>query len=545
MATSTFTSSNGRQLVKRSPTALRLAPLVLILAAAFAPLPALSQQLATAPPEATFTVTGFEISGENPIGNDKSQEVLKPYLGPQTDITRLEAARRALADAIHNSGVGLYRVVLPPQEVNGVVRLVIAKIPITAITVTGEKYFSEGNIRASVPALAVGETPNMTIVERDLEQANDNPDKHTTVKFAEDPNSNGITAELHADDKSPWSVTLGANNTGTGSQGGEARILGYLQYADLFGKDQTIGLAYTTSPEDPNEVKQYGIYYKAPIYTWGGFFSASHSYSSTQTGALGSGQVITGAGEISGIAYTQLLNPMGSYKSSAAIGLDDKVFRSPTLDGLGQIGGNVRDRPVSLSYVGNYDGNWGTMGWSGELDHNLTGGAYNNADAYTANRYKATQYWTALRLGYNVESPLWMGFALAVRLNGQYSWQPLIQGEEFGIGGASSVRGAPERAVIGDTGLSSSIEVYTPELGYNVRALVFTDSGFVIRKYPVVGEPDRDALQSVGVGLRWNYAQTAQFSLDWGYIVHGADYPSIPTGANRVSANLLYTFNAF
>ena len=153
MAAPSLTIDNGRKLVKRSSTALRLAPLVLALAAAFGPLPSYAQQLSSAPPEASFTVTGFDVTGDNPIGADRTQEVLKPFLGPQTSITNLEAAPRALAEAIRSAGSGLYRVVLPPQEVTGTVHLVVAKIPITAVTVTGEKYFSEGNIRASVPSL--------------------------------------------------------------------------------------------------------------------------------------------------------------------------------------------------------------------------------------------------------------------------------------------------------------------------------------------------------------------------------------------------------
>ncbi len=533
----------GRKHVNRSLTALRLAPLVLALASAFGAAPALAQNLSTPAPEASFTVTGFEISGENPIGDARAQAVLQPFVGPQTDITRLEAARRALADAIRTSNVGLYRVVLPPQEVNGTVKLVVAKIPVTAVTVSGSHYFTEGNIRASVPSLTAGDTPNMTHVERDLEQANDNPAKHTTVKFAEDATGQGISADIHVEDKNPWSFTVGANNTGTASQGGEARLLGYLQYANLFDRDEVLGLAYTTSPANPDEVKQYGIYFKAPLYAWGGFISASHSYSSTSTGALGSGQTITGAGDITGIAYTQLIEPLGPYKSSVAIGLDDKLFKSPVLEGIGEIGGPVRSRPISLAYVGNYDGTWGTAGFNLEVDHNISSGANNDTASYQANRADATTSWNALRMGYNVTSPIWRGFSLAVRVLGQYSPDALIQGEQFGLGGASSVRGAPERVVIGDSGLSSSIEVYSPEIYWNLRALVFTDAGFVTRHDPVPGQPDRDQLQSVGFGFRWTYAQSAQVAVDWGYLTKGSSYPSIPAGSNRVSANLLYTFN--
>jgi hemolysin activation/secretion protein len=338
-------------------------------------------------------------------------------------------------------------------------------------------------------------------------------------------------------------VTLGANNTGDPAEGGEARVLAYLQYANLFNMDQTLGFAYTTAPSDSSGVKQYGLYYKAPIYFLGGVVSASHSYSTTSSGALGSGQVITGAGTIDGIAYTQLFSPIGAYKSSVALGLDDKLFRAPTIGTAELTGGDVRSTPISLAYTANYEGSWGTNNFSIEVDHNLTAGSHNDDESYNANRVGASNDWNALRVNYTLGVPLYRGFALNVRVVGQYSSDALIQGEEFGLGGASSVRGAEERAVIGDSGASSTFEIYTPNLGQNVRLLAFSDNGFVTRHDPVIGQSSRDQLQSVGVGLRWTYLQFAQFAIDYGYITKGSQYPTIPSGTQRIHANLLYTFN--
>jgi len=528
--------------VNRPLFAPRLLPLALALSAALAASPVLAQSI-NAAPDATFEVTGFEVMGDNPLNADATQAALRPFVGPNQDIYKLEAAREALAEAIRSAGLGLYRVVLPPQDAVGTIKLTVTKIPLVAINVAGEKYFSEANIRASLPALVVGDTPDMRIVARDLELANDDTAKHTALRFGEAPDGSGIVANVDVTDKSPWSLTVGANNTGDPAEGGETRILAYLQYANLFNLDQTLGFAYTTAPNDTSGVKQYGIYYKAPIYAWGGVVSASHSYSTTSSGALGSGQVITGAGTIDGIAYTQLLSPIGAYKSSLALGLDDKLFRSPTLDQAQLTGGDVRSRPISLAYTGNYEANWGTSNFNIEIDHNLGSGSHNDEQSYNANRVGANNDWNALRVNYSLGVPLPRGFALNVRLVGQYSSDALIQGEEFGLGGASSIRGAEERAVVGDSGASSSLELYTPDLGYNVKLLAFSDNGFVTRHDPVVGQSSRDQLQSLGVGLRWTYLQSAQFALDYGYIVHGSEYPTIPSGTQRLHANLLYTFN--
>lgn len=516
---------------------------MLAIAAAFGTAPALAQQTISAAPDVTFAVTGFEVTGDNPLGADTTQSTLKPYIGPAENLTQLEQARQALAAAIRDAGLGLYRVTLPPQDAVGTIKLVVAKIPLVAVNVSGEKYFTEANIRASIPALVVGDTPDMRVVARNLEEANDNPAKHTTVKFGEAADGSGIEASIDVADKSPWSLTVGANNTGNPAEGGETRVLGYLQYANLFNLDQTLGFAYTTAPGDSGGIKQYGIYYKAPIYPWGGLVSASRSYSTTSSGALGSGQVITGAGTIDGIAYTQLFSPIGAYKSSVSVGIDDKLFRAPTIGTTDLTGGDVRSRPLSVAYTGNYEGSWGVNNFSVEFDHNISSGNHNDDEAYNANRVDARTDWNALRVNYTLGMPLYKGFALNVRVAGQFSSDALIQGEAFGIGGASSVRGAEERAVIGDSGASSSFEIYTPDLGANVRLLAFSDNGFVTRHDPVVGQSSRDQLQSLGVGLRWTYLQAAQFALDYGYITKGSQYPTIPSGTQRLHANLLYTFN--
>ena len=48
---------------------------------------------------------------------------------------------------------------------------------------------------------------------------------------------------------------------------------------------------------------------------------------------------------------------------------------------------------------------------------------------------------------------------LSARLDGQWSDEPLIPGEQFGIGGARSVRGYEEREASGDSGFFVSAEL--------------------------------------------------------------------------------------
>ena len=497
---------------------------------------------AGAPPEASFTVSRFEVTGDNPLDAARTQEILKPYLGAQQGIAGLESARAALDAAVRAAGFSLYHVTLPPQDTIDVIRINVGRVKIVHVEVRGQKYFDEANIRASVPALVAGETPDIRAVARDLEIANDDPAKHTTLGLKGSDTDDGIDAVLQTADRDPLSLTVGYNTSGNDDQGGRGRVVGYLQDANLFGLDQVAGLAYTTSPSEPDQVKQYGVYYKAPIYNWGGAFSASYSYSSVSTGALGSGQVVTGAGRTTGVSYTEYLYPIGSYRSSVALGFDDKLFVSPVINGATAPGGDVRSRPVSATYVASYTPSWGTLSLNLEYDKNLNSGAYNTDASYSANRFGATNDWDALRLVGSVAVPFAHGWAFSSVVRGQYSSDPLIAGEQFGLGGAASIRGAEERAVTGDSGVAATVEIYTPELYTGLRLLGFSDNGYIERHDPVAGETSHETLQSVGVGLRYSWQNAAQVSVDYGYITHGSRYPSVPTGSSRVHANLTYTF---
>ena len=64
--------------------------------------------------------------------------------------------------------------------------------------------------------------------------------------------------------------------------------------------------------------------------------------------------------------------------------------------------------------------------------------------------------------------------------DGQLSSYLLLPSEQFGAGGASSVRGYPERTISGDEGFYANFELYTPELNKyarwpaaSLRALLF------------------------------------------------------------------------
>jgi hemolysin activation/secretion protein len=131
----------------------------------------------------------------------------------------------------------------------------------------------------------------------------------------------------------------------------------------------------------------------------------------------------------------------------------------------------------------------------------------------------------------------------------QYSPDLLISGEQFGLGGLGSVRGTEiERPLSGDSGISGTFEVHTPELAAGLRLLGFVDGGYIANNEPNTGlKPSSDRIASVGAGLRYGIGQFA-VSADYGRLVVGsrvsrAANPSAPRrGDDRVYLNLSVRF---
>ena len=134
-------------------------------------------------PVVRFVVSGFEVSGENPIDADETQRILDEYTGEYVGLDGLLAVVDAFQAELNTRGFAFRRVILPPQTLDGgVVALKIVPIKIASVTVAGADYFSEANILRSVPALRADVSPSQDLLSGSLELANRHPSKQVTVR---------------------------------------------------------------------------------------------------------------------------------------------------------------------------------------------------------------------------------------------------------------------------------------------------------------------------------------------------------------------------
>ena len=517
---------------------------------------ALAQAQTTQPAApATVEVPRFEIrrylfEGASLIPQAELERRTHAYTGKQRSFADVQRALEAVERAYGEAGYNAVQVVLPEQELErGEVRFEVAEARVARVVVEGNKYFDEANIRASVPSLAPGSAPNIGRVARDLRVANENPSKKATVLLRSGQSEGTVDAVVRVidEDWQKWSVTI--DNSGA-SETGRLRIGLGMQNANFGYNDhvltlQYVGAPYQDSPDDtsPSQLSPVpsrrvlilGAGYHVPLYALGDSLDFVAGYSNVNSGVVQGLFNVAGAGTIFGGRYTRNLDPIDEYEHRAAFGFDYRAYDNSGVRLVGsstQLIPDVTVHPWSLGYGGQLRGAQSETFFSTDYLQNLPGGSDGTQATFCAVRTSASGQcaparYKVARAGFNHSQALPSDWQARFAMNGQWTRDQLVPGEQFGLGGMDSVRGFFTRELAGDVGYRGSVELYTPDLGVRsgidglrARALAFVDWGLVRRNQPSPGEIAREGVSSTGVGLRVAYERQLIFAADVGYVLN-------------------------
>lgn len=477
-------------------------------------------------PSPSFVIRGFDITGDNPLADGEVSRILAPYLRTDATIETLQKATAALESALKDKGFTLYRVALPPQEVGRTVTLNIVKFVIGKISIEGRERYSEANIRASLPELKEGSAPNFRTLAVQTAIANESQGRQLQVAVKESEDTDKIDVRIIVKESKPWSLSVSESNTGSSATGNDRLTLAGT-HSNVMDRDHQLTAAYTTSLERPNDVRQFGLNYRVPLYRLGGVVGMSYTHSDV-VGNFGTFNS-TGAGQTFGLNYNHYLPPEGGYRGNIIVGLDHKQFDVTHINGAPLAGQMVRrSQPLTLGYNARVESDSQIWGYNLDVAANLPGGPGNDVTSYQSEDPRVTTAsWKVLRGGANYLTGFANGWLLGVRGQFQFSTDALISGEQFGLGGASSVRGVGERPLSGDSGLQLTTEVTTRELAPGLRMLGFVDAGWLSNKNPNGNpKPASDSLSSAGVGLRYSLPSMT-VSADFGRVLGGSTLPYV------------------
>ncbi len=479
-----------------------------------------------------FRIVRFEIEGNTLLSTTEIKRVVAPYTGDDKDFGDIQRGLEALEQTYRKHGYGTVQVMLPEQDItHGVVRLQVVEPHISKITIEGNKYFNAANIRASLPTLKEGVMPSSQAIARNLQLLDENPTKHTTVLLRSGDVDNEKDAIIKIQDEKPLRYFATLDNSGIKETGDERLGLGF-QDSNLFNRDQILTVQYQTSPTQVNDVKIFGAGYHIPLYALTSSLDFFAGYSDVDAGTLANLFSVSGSGTIYGARYNFYLPKFGEYEQKISAGLDYRAYQNEVLfNGIGLVP-DITVHPASLTYSGLWRMNQAQLQFYVSLVQNVFPGGSDDTDAdFKNSRADARADYRLWRFGATYERLLPKDWQLRANLVGQQTSDALVLGEQFGFGGADSVRGFNLREVSNDSGYSTNLELYTPDFGSQVklpgqdvhlRALVFYDMGTVSRNSPQPGEISGQSGASVGIG--WRLAVGKHFNLraDWAYVVDAA-----------------------
>jgi len=228
-----------------------------------------------------------------------------------------------------------------------------------------------------------------------------------------------------------------------------------------------------------------------------------------------------------------LLERRGEYSHRIVYGLDYRAYENQCAlgdfgeEGCGPAAVDVTVSPISLAY----SGNWAKPGRISDfyvaLSHNIPGAANGQESDFNAARPSpngedgASSRYTILRFGASVVNAFESNWQVRAAFNAQYTSDALVSAEQFGIAGATAVRGFLEREIVRDTGCFANLELYSPNLmgtlvpgKGNLRGLLFFDIARAANN-PLAGE-DRQQVStaSIGAGFRWNIQRNFNMRFD-------------------------------
>lgn len=474
-----------------------------------------------------FDITRFEIVGNTLLSAAALERAVAPHVGKARDFGDVQRALEAVEAAYHERGYKIVTVRLPEQELNrGVVQLNVIQSKIGRVTVNGNRHVDDANVRASLPTLREGVTPNLDAVSSSLRMANDNPARKINLQLQGAAEGDAVDARLIVSDTKPWKLMLNIDNAGSAATGKtQAGVV--LQHANLGGRDHVGSLQYTTTLEEPSRVSVFGAGYHIPLYLLGDSVDLYASYSDIDSGLVSAGVLnlgVSGKGAVYGARYNHTLARRGELDARLVLGADVKAFKNSVLFGGEDFGNDVTVRPLSIAYVASRPVTSGEANAALTLVRNVAGGSRGGDADFARTRVGAKPAYTILRFSSAITRRFGSDWMARVLLNGQLSRDALVPGEQFSAGGNASVRGFDERAVALDSGIFTNAELYTPNLcapgtRLQCRALAFYDGATGTRNQALPGEVDNTTLGSVGIGARVSLNDQVSIALDYGHVL--------------------------
>lgn len=439
---------------------------------------------------------------------------MAPFVGRPLSFQLISQIQASITTFLRENRQPLVSVTIPPQEVSG------GGLQVNVVRFALGEVRAEGNDRTPDAALerAItverGEVIDTDRLVEDLNWLNLNPFRRVGGVFAPGDRFGETDLLLQVEEGRPWSAYVGASNTGTEAAYKE-RLFAGANAVILPGVDVQLSYLLTLAPEnvargaifDNGDEKGYlahalGAF--VPV-TLGSGQRAKLTFQGTLSDSFSdSGTPFTSREKNRGasveLAFPNRTRDDGAWSTSGETYIRLQYDHLDTEQFFSGAAFDDRTTESTRAAVGlrrQYVGPLGPWSLRGSYDVALVAGQ-------AAVERVGTDFFTAIQVsGDNVVSAPGDS-ELRLRYGGQYSPDELTTLDQFGVGGANSVRGYDTNAVSGNSALWVNVEwhakpvsVSAGAMEFGLRPYLFADAGHVAGRDQA---PSAD-LASLGAGL--------------------------------------------
>jgi hemolysin activation/secretion protein len=492
-----------------------------------------------------FAINHYIVDGATLLTAKDFDQVVAPYVGKNKDFSDVQHALEAVEELYAQRGFSAVHVLLPEQELQaGTVRFQVIESRFGKVTVKDNHFTSEANVLRAIPSVHPGVVPIAKEISSELRLANENPARQMNVVLKSGEQDDTVDASIVVIDSKPstWNVT--ADNSGT-TETGESRVGLSYRYANLFDRDNVAQLQTQISPQYMDRVRVFGGSYKIPFYASGNSleFFAGYSNINSLVGGLSNFQ---GGGELFSSLYNVHLDRWGSFDPSVTFGLDWRKFSKIEMTNPPPVVlyNDIVVTPLSMGYTSKGKVGKGEVNFNGTVAVNVPAMSQSKSADFAnydqVSQSNPTPAYKVFRYGAGYFYSFASDWQFRTALNGQWSGDTLIQGEQMRLGGADGVRGFAEGSETGAIGARLNFEAYTSSVGSGrsrTRFLVFMDNGMVRDN---IGPTT--TIAGSGVGLRSAFTDQFSLRIDAGRIMKAGNDPAQVQGDWRIHAALSATF---
>jgi hemolysin activation/secretion protein len=466
-----------------------------------------------------FKLRDIQIQGATTLPAETFRPFYADLIGKDVTLSDIYNVADNIELAYREAGYPLVRAYVPPQRVkDGVFTIKVVEGYVAAVSVEGGDAATQAVIRSYMAPVLASKPLRLAVIERALLVTNDLPGITASGVLRASASTPGASDLIVTIAQPGYSGGLAVDNRGSRFSG-EWTVTGDAEVNSVFTGADQLAATITASPDSLEQIGG-SLRYRAPI---------------GDDGLMGSLLATVTHGEPG-----STLHAFDLKTDSYAVGprLSYPLIRSRaeslSLDG----GFTVQDAKVDILGTGLSHDSWrvvdldanylrsdflgGSLGATLDLAQGLHILGATDDGSPELSRVGAKTDFTKLAGGARITWPLPDAFSVSLATQGQYSFDPLVTGEQVTFGGTQIGRGYDPGAITGDSGIAGSFELrydtrITDPLAVSLQPYVFYDAAATwYINHGAAFDPAlrNETIDSVGSGVRFGFEHGITLGLE-------------------------------